>query len=728
MSSSGGEVSTSNLSSNGGSGGGGDDAGNKTGGLKRVSIEVQTRRLSPSPYTPSTPTRTTSGNGDVSSPSPSPSAGVAPSSTSTGVSSSSSSSDDARVLRHSKSMPVHAMKNPIATTTADGAAGQTKDNNTKASEENSPSARKLSRTLRSSSLSGDHPKISRRKRRVKVIEEIILTEESYVAQLGEMIDLFAKPLEPIIGKDCYQIIFGNVPTLHQFHTILLEDLHTCKVRALAPIVGVFNKLVPFMMIYQGYINNYTSAYKVIENLKHTNPRFIEHVAKCESKLPNMPPGEDLLSSMLILPIQRIPRYEMLMKELIKNSDPEDAAYGQLNTAFTNIRRLANFLNKGQKDLGWATTSRSSFEVNPIEVAQEREMHRRGSSNPIMMTATTTKSEEGGASAREARERERQQRRMDRELRKSRRHSSEVSIGHHAHGAADSSSSSPSSSSSSLSTLVPAADLEAAKKRLSLAGDSSSRTSNNVPHSGSGSGGDLSTPSSSSMGGHSDNSTGASASSSGVSSLAPSPYPLSPESSFTDLDASLNLSLLGTYNNSINGEGNIASQDAPTSSSSAASFSGDITILDGEGVENNNDASGPFHVTITLSPPTDHHPHHPSSTPAEEDNTKDSKEEAEDRNKNDSIPVTSTSSSSEIISPTPAPAPVPTTTNDVEERPRVIGRTTSSYVDFIDKLSAGLNTTAAAEPTAQPPPLLSSSQDSATTTTTTVDLDELMKDE
>ena len=60
------------------------------------------------------------------------------------------------------------------------------------------SQRKLSRTLRSSSLSGDHPKVSRRKRRVKVIEEIIHTEESYVAHLGELIELFAKPLEPIV--------------------------------------------------------------------------------------------------------------------------------------------------------------------------------------------------------------------------------------------------------------------------------------------------------------------------------------------------------------------------------------------------------------------------------------------------------------------------------------------------------------------------------------------------
>lgn len=67
--------------------------------------------------------------------------------------------------------------------------------------------------------------------------------------------------------------------------------------------------------YIDYTNNYTLALTTLEE-KCKNARLAAFLEQCrvESSI-------KALESLLIMPIQRVPRYELLLKQLIKHTPP-----------------------------------------------------------------------------------------------------------------------------------------------------------------------------------------------------------------------------------------------------------------------------------------------------------------------------------------------------------------------------------------------------------------------
>jgi hypothetical protein len=55
-----------------------------------------------------------------------------------------------------------------------------------------------------------------------------------------------------------------------------------------------------------------------------------------------------LASYLILPIQRIPRYQLLLRDLIQHTEPTHHDYSDLQTAEEKIRQVAVHLNEAMK--------------------------------------------------------------------------------------------------------------------------------------------------------------------------------------------------------------------------------------------------------------------------------------------------------------------------------------------------------------------------------------------
>jgi hypothetical protein len=73
-----------------------------------------------------------------------------------------------------------------------------------------------------------------------------------------------------------------------------------------------------------------------------------------------------LLSLMITPIQRIPRYELLLRELIKNTSREHEEYEQLCIANVSIKEIAEFHNeKKRKDE--QNLSLHHFEVKQFSV-------------------------------------------------------------------------------------------------------------------------------------------------------------------------------------------------------------------------------------------------------------------------------------------------------------------------------------------------------------------------
>ena len=131
---------------------------------------------------------------------------------------------------------------------------------------------------------------------------------------------------------------------------------------------VFTTEVDFLLLYKNYINNYSKAQATLHNLTLTHSDFAKVLRRCESNtlcvshivshsqslslslsfslslsltFTNRAKRHDL-GSFLIQPIQRIPRYRMLLEDMLTHtSDPIHLSH--LRRAVANITHIAGFV-------------------------------------------------------------------------------------------------------------------------------------------------------------------------------------------------------------------------------------------------------------------------------------------------------------------------------------------------------------------------------------------------
>ncbi|KAJ4459669.1 putative Guanine exchange factor for Rac 30 [Paratrimastix pyriformis] len=180
-----------------------------------------------------------------------------------------------------------------------------------------------------------------------LIKETIQTEVEYVKNLETLEHLFLTPLrEPpgccILSQTEVQTLFGMVPNLLTYNrSLLLRLQERWRCFAFVPCIGdLFVEYSWVFKSYAQYVVNYRKALALLTKLR-THARF---QAFCEEawKSPEAT-GITSLSSLLIRPVQRIPRYGLLLKELVKHTPQEHQDYSSLNKALVQLSDTASFV-------------------------------------------------------------------------------------------------------------------------------------------------------------------------------------------------------------------------------------------------------------------------------------------------------------------------------------------------------------------------------------------------
>jgi len=163
------------------------------------------------------------------------------------------------------------------------------------------------------------------------LSELVETEKTYVDGLGKLIIIYMKPLMEevrVLSPTEHEQMFPKVLlTISNLHNQMLAELdYTFSIRhdevdrgsmSIASNVGrVMLKYGPSFKMYQIYMNSFERAQKALTTAKQKNRRFAKWLEVAQEKTA-MSAGN--LESLLILPIQRIPRYQLLLKEVIKQS-------------------------------------------------------------------------------------------------------------------------------------------------------------------------------------------------------------------------------------------------------------------------------------------------------------------------------------------------------------------------------------------------------------------------
>ena len=178
--------------------------------------------------------------------------------------------------------------------------------------------------------------------RERVRDEILTTEKFYVDCLNNLVRQYMEPLKkagPKMGVEPRHVsaIFGNLTVLAQFHVIFLDTLRTNPATS-----AVFVQYADFLKMYTHYVAGYEKSIATINSLRG-NKAFQRFMEEKRDQLK----GRGIMTY-LIMPVQRIPRYVLLLRELRKYTPLGHPEHESLEVALHKIEGIATFVNEQKR--------------------------------------------------------------------------------------------------------------------------------------------------------------------------------------------------------------------------------------------------------------------------------------------------------------------------------------------------------------------------------------------
>jgi hypothetical protein len=149
-----------------------------------------------------------------------------------------------------------------------------------------------------------------RGKRGYVSEEILSTERNFVRHFSVMESVFYDPLQraDIIEATELRDQFSDYFVIKGIHTSLLHDLE----KGDCSIAAVFGEYLPSLKLYKEYLQNYERRLKQRAALIVSNSAFKRFLSSTKDN----PLGRgQTLESLFVEPVQRLPRYKLLLHEV-----------------------------------------------------------------------------------------------------------------------------------------------------------------------------------------------------------------------------------------------------------------------------------------------------------------------------------------------------------------------------------------------------------------------------
>eukprot|EP00808_Paulinella_micropora_P002300 g20953.t1 len=230
--------------------------------------------------------------------------------------------------------------------------------------------------------------------RERILEEILTTERRYCAGLKTVVEKYFLPIQKAHYLSPAQLheVFSNSQQLLLFHQQFLLDLeklvqagdeaHNSQGKAAISVGALFLEVVPFFKIYYEYVNNLPNSQEKLTLHARRNKKLDLYLREQELELraaaeaekastigPGAPSsvvmgisaedrnewlrsatgsgqGFPQLQALLITPVQRIPRYMLLLKSLFKHTSESHPDYALLSKALAAVQQATANINEG----------------------------------------------------------------------------------------------------------------------------------------------------------------------------------------------------------------------------------------------------------------------------------------------------------------------------------------------------------------------------------------------
>ncbi|XP_062373808.1 FYVE, RhoGEF and PH domain-containing protein 4 isoform X2 [Sardina pilchardus] len=198
-------------------------------------------------------------------------------------------------------------------------------------------------------------KETREQKLYKIANELLHTEKAYVTRLHLLDKLFCARLTEEATKGSFPVevvnsIFSNVGSIYAFHSqFLLPDLEKRMSQwASTPRIGdILQQHAPFLRMYAEYVKNFDSAMELLKQWTERSAAFravlqeVQGLQEC---------GSLTLQHHMLEPVQRVPRYEMLVKDYLKKLPEDDSDRRDAEKSLNMISMAATHSNSAIRKL------------------------------------------------------------------------------------------------------------------------------------------------------------------------------------------------------------------------------------------------------------------------------------------------------------------------------------------------------------------------------------------
>ncbi|NXQ22827.1 MCF2L factor, partial [Peucedramus taeniatus] len=179
-------------------------------------------------------------------------------------------------------------------------------------------------------------------RKTHIINELIETERVYVEELQSIIEGYASEMDnpnlvhliPSALQNKKEILFGNLPEIYYFHNrIFLKEIENC-IENPELLARCFLKRKEDLQIYEKYCQNKPRS-EALWRQCGDSIFFQECQRKLDHKLS--------LDAYLLKPVQRITKYQLLLKEMLKCSKNSEGT-AELEEALATVLDIIKSVN------------------------------------------------------------------------------------------------------------------------------------------------------------------------------------------------------------------------------------------------------------------------------------------------------------------------------------------------------------------------------------------------
>ena len=186
----------------------------------------------------------------------------------------------------------------------------------------------------------------------EVIDELLVTEATYLEDLSFTVDELQRPLKEIMDAHTHYTVFSNLEQLRELHIKLGADLSearedNCSTHRQGEVIAeAFLRLLPYFKMYAVYCGNAATAAGALAAATEGG-----HAAAFLQRKEQDPASRATLAALLFRPVQRMCIYPLLFKQVLKyavENHPQHRAFTKLKEVVEETVQEVNENVRGQE--------------------------------------------------------------------------------------------------------------------------------------------------------------------------------------------------------------------------------------------------------------------------------------------------------------------------------------------------------------------------------------------